>query len=294
MGNAATSALPPPNSLGGQEGLHVSAGSKESGVSLDALPTRSSPKKTGSRKQTSERSKSRSIRRKISSSRSHSSRQHKPRWVKRTYEEGIQRYPDNPTIHAALRWVEAQNQHNMMKVYDSMDLDAIYYFPDTQVGLQMRPFWDSLVTLWEAFPDLAFTYSSAEEIQPGQVVLKDYRGFGYHTGRPCLLATTTADDGDTTSSQHAIPPTGALIANDPVHLTLHIKGGRIVELVATAISSEATTEMPTAATSSCSVADSSIATVGPLSGFYAKARRAHEKIVKSNKAKLMAEGVMRS
>lgn len=129
---------------------------------------------------------------------------------------------EKKTVGVALRWVEAKNQHNMMMLYQITHPDAIFHFPDTNVHLPMRPFWDSMMALFDAVPDLSFTYSSFSVVEPGVVCFREYIGFGHHTGDAMEL-----------SPDHPrVPATGAYIADEPIHLTVTIKNGRVFDMVA--------------------------------------------------------------
>lgn len=97
---------------------------------------------------------------------------------------------------------------------------------------------------FDSFPDMSFTYSTVEEIKPGEVLMRDYIGFGHHTGGPHEFG-----------GNPPVPPSGAFIADEPIHLTLKVNNGRIMEMVADTCGD---------------------GLAGPP-GFYAKAKMAYEK-----------------
>ena len=124
-------------------------------------------------------------------------------------------------ITKALQWVDAKNKQNMLKLYQVSQHDAVFHFPDTNVHLEMRPFWDSMLILFGAFPDLTFSYTSVREVEPGKVVFEDYWAEGHHTGGPLQFPP-----------HPPVPPTGALVRDEPIRLTVTVKNDKVVDMVA--------------------------------------------------------------
>lgn len=107
----------------------------------------------------------------------------------------------------------------------------------------MRPFWDSMLGIFSAVPDLSFSFTSIEEVKPGIVLIENYIGAGHHTGNSMEFPP-----------HPPIPPTGAYIADDPIHVTLKIRHGKVMDVHA----------------------DTGGGVAGPP-GFYAKAKYAYDK-----------------
>ena len=145
----------------------------------------------------------------------------KPRLGKKYVVETLREGKERPAILTALQWVDAKNKHDMMRLYQVTNHDAVFHFPDMDVHLPMRPFWDSMMTLFDAVPDLSFSFTSVEEVRPGVVVIQDYIGAGHHTGNPLEFPPNPP-----------VPPTGVHIADEPIQVTITVKHNKITDLVA--------------------------------------------------------------
>lgn len=141
-----------------------------------------------------------------------------PDYVSETLREGTA----SPAVLVALRWIDAQNKHDVMRLYQVTDSTATFYFLDSETRLPMREFWQSMMSIFYAFPDLHFTFSSINEVKPGVVELVDYVGSGHHTGGKLEF-----------EPHHPIPATGAYIQDEPLRVTITVKQNRVVGVVAT-------------------------------------------------------------
>eukprot|EP00977_Amphora_coffeiformis_P019168 scaffold6961_cov227-Amphora_coffeaeformis.AAC.4 len=152
--------------------------------------------------------------------------------------------PENPSeaILVTLQWVKAKNSHNVMNLYAISCPDATFYFPDADMTLDLRAFWDSMMLIFEGFPDLTFSYSDIKEVKPGVVVMENYVGGGHHNGPYSF------------GHEAVLPPSGAYVEDEPIKLTLYTQHGKVKRMVA----------------------DSKGGIVGPP-GFYAKAKAAMTK-----------------
>jgi hypothetical protein len=129
-----------------------------------------------------------------------------------------------------------------MKLYAISSPDATFYFPDADMTLDLRTFWDSMMLIFQGFPDLTFSYSDIKEVEPGVVVMENYGAGGHHNGPYSF------------GSEPVLPPSGAYVEDEPIELTLYIKHGKVTRMVA----------------------DSKGGIVGPP-GFYVKAKAAMSK-----------------
>ena len=129
----------------------------------------------------------------------------------------------SPAIATALRWVQAKNDHNLMRLCSVTDHDAIFEFPDTNVNLPMRAFFDTMSMKFDSIPDLSFTYKSVAEVEPGVVLFTDYIGFGHHTGA-CLELPPLPP----------VPATGIYIADEPIQLTVKVRDHKVIRAIADA------------------------------------------------------------
>lgn len=132
--------------------------------------------------------------------------------------------PENPSeaMLSALRWVKAKNTKDMIKLYTVCSEDAMFHFVDCNMSLPMRAFWDAVMGVMQAFPDLTFSYSEVRETKPNVIEFINYVAEGHHTG---LFEFAGHED---------LAPTGAYVADEPIHLTIKVNphDHKIVEMIA--------------------------------------------------------------
>lgn len=132
--------------------------------------------------------------------------------------------PENPSVamQVILDWIKAKNHQNVIQMYCYAHEDAHFYFPDTNMDLPMRKFWNGMMAVFQAMPDFTFSYSKIEEPTEGTIVLTNYGGAGYHNGFFQI------------ANNPSIPPTGAYLTSDPVIMTIHVdpEQHKITKLVA--------------------------------------------------------------
>ena len=70
---------------------------------------------------------------------------------------------------------------------------------------------DAVDLIYESFPDHRFGWDSVDEIEPGIVVIRNYYGYGHHTGKPFAFGPFPP-----------IPATGIYVQEDPCNMICHL------------------------------------------------------------------------
>lgn len=113
-------------------------------------------------------------------------------------------------MKSAIGFVKAKNDKDVMKLYTVCSPDSIFHFLDHDVSFPMRALWDGLMGLFQAFPDVHFSYSDVHETEPNVIVFENYVAEGHHTG---LFEFAGHPD---------LAPTGAYVIDDPTKLTMYV------------------------------------------------------------------------
>ena len=123
---------------------------------------------------------------------------------------------NNMSITIAMLFLEALNDQDTMLFGRIVSEYAIIRFMHSDARMLLRRYWETLSAQFEAFPDLAFTFTSVRETTPGTVVIDGFCASGHHMGAPMTLA-----------NEPSIPATGAYLENRPTTLTLKITNGKV-------------------------------------------------------------------
>ena len=78
-------------------------------------------------------------------------------------------------------------------------------------------FFSSCKAIWESFPEQQLAWDSVKEIRPGVVKVKNYKGYGRHTGKPYSFGPYPP-----------IKAKGAVVDEKPCHLIITLKRGKVV------------------------------------------------------------------
>ena len=118
------------------------------------------------------------------------------------------------------KWCEAMNRQDVATIRKFASPDSICMYKGATAGMKLPEFLEAVIMIFDSFPDNKMVWDSIEEVQPGEVVVKNFQGRGTHTGKPFGFGPF-----------RALPAKGVVVAEDPCHLTITVVKGKMVKFV---------------------------------------------------------------
>ena len=117
-------------------------------------------------------------------------------------------------------WCNALNRQDVKGILKFCAPGCQCWFVGADKGMSMEEFCGSIMLLLESFPDNFVRWESIEEIEPGVVRIQNFYGRSTHIGKPFSFGPYPP-----------IPATGIVVEEDPCHLMITMKKGKMVKFV---------------------------------------------------------------
>jgi len=117
-------------------------------------------------------------------------------------------------------WCKAMNRRDYNAIRRLSTSDSICMYKGAESGMPLSGFLNEVLNLLDSFPDNKMKWDSVQEVAPGVVVVKNFVGRGTHTGKPFGFGPFPK-----------IPATYKVVEEDPCHLTIKIKNGKMSRFI---------------------------------------------------------------
>lgn len=136
--------------------------------------------------------------------------------TRKAISRAVATYPECQVLGVALRFFHAQNAQNTIRVYQAATHDALFYFEEVNVIYPMRTYWESMLGLFDAMPDMQ-CYFKTIKIKDDSCILEGVVEAGHHTGSPISLP----------NQNEKANATGAFLENDAVRMIIKVSGDKV-------------------------------------------------------------------